>query len=66
MGRTPYAGFANPLSSSAAFFPLAVWGSHAHEVANVAEDRAVGINTYVWVADTSAAFMQNIRSAGNG
>ena len=36
------------------FFPIAVWGSYAHEVANVAEDKAVGINTYVWVADQSA------------
>ena len=33
------------------FFPIAVWGSYAHEVSNVAEDKAVGINTYVWVAD---------------
>ena len=63
-GPTPYAGFANPLSSSVAFFPVAVWGSYAHEVANVAEDKAVGINTYVWVADPNASFMQNIRNAG--
>jgi hypothetical protein len=41
-----------------------VWGSYDHTVANVAEDKAVGINTYVWVADTSASLMQNIRNAG--
>ncbi len=29
-GPAPYAGFANPLSSSDAFFPVAVWGSYDH------------------------------------
>ena len=31
-----------------------LFGGATHEVANVAEDKAVGINTYVWVADQSA------------
>ena len=63
-GPNYYAQFSNPLSVAPTFFPIAVWGSYAHEVANVAEDKAVGINTYVWVADQSAGFMQNIRNAG--
>jgi hypothetical protein len=59
-----YGLFSNPLSSSPSYFPIGVWGSYAHEAANVAEDKAVGINTYVWVADTSASYMANIRNAG--
>jgi hypothetical protein len=63
-GPNYYAQFNNPLPSSPAFFPLAVWGSYAHDMTNIAKDQAVGINTYVWVADKSPAFMQNIREAG--
>ena len=63
-GPNYYAQFSNPLSVAPTFFPIAVWGSYAHEVANVAEDKAVGINTYVWVADPSVGFMNNIRNAG--
>ena len=63
-GPRYYSRFSNPLSVAPTFFPIAVWGSYAHEVSNVAQDKAVGINTYVWVADPSARFMNNIRNAG--
>jgi hypothetical protein len=63
-GPNYYAQFSNSLSVNSTFFPVAVWGSYAHEGGNVNEDKAVGINTYVWVADQSAGFMANIRNAG--
>jgi hypothetical protein len=63
-GAEFYGQFANPLPTADSYFPIAVWGSYAHEADNVAEDQAVGLNTYVWVADSSAGFMANIRNAG--
>ena len=63
-GPNYYRRFSNPLPVASSFFPVAVWGSYAHEKSNVAKDKAVGINTYVWVADTTARFMQNIRKGG--
>ena len=59
-----YARFPNPLPTAASYFPIAVWGSYAHDAGNVAKDRSLGLNTYVWVADSSARYMANIRNAG--
>jgi hypothetical protein len=57
-----YGGFSNPLPTAATWFPIAVWGSYAQEPANIAKDKAVGLNTYVWAADPS--FIDEIRAAG--
>jgi hypothetical protein len=57
-----YGRFSNSLPTSADWFPLAVWGSYAHEPVNIAKDKAVGLNTYVWVADS--AFIEDVRAAG--
>ena len=59
-----YGRFPNPLPTDRGYFPVAVWGSYAHDSGNVAKDRAMGLNTYVWVADSSARYMANIRNAG--
>jgi hypothetical protein len=59
-----YGRFAHPLPTSPDFFPIAVWGSYAHDDANIAKDKAVGINTYVWAADPNPNYLQNIREAG--
>ena len=63
-GLNYYGLFSNPLPTAGSYFPIAVWGSYAHESANVAKDQAVGLNTYVWVADSSASYLANIRNAG--
>jgi outer membrane biosynthesis protein TonB len=42
-------------------FPVAVWGSYNHTQANLNLDAAIGINTYVWVADSTATNMASIR-----
>ena len=56
-GGASYHGF------SSDFFPISTWGSYAHFAAEIAEDKAVGINGYVWVA-SDAADMTRIRNAG--
>ena len=57
-----YGQFSNPLPVSPDYFPIGVWGSYNHTLANRNLDAAVGINTYVWVADSS--FMAGIRADG--
>ena len=61
-GLDYYSRFSNALPSGASFFPIAVWGSYAHEPANINVDKAVGLNTYVWAADP--LYMADIRAAG--
>jgi hypothetical protein len=61
-GPTYHAQFSNPLPSTPGFFPIAVWGSYNHTQANIDLDKAAGLNTYVWAADSS--FMANIRANG--
>ena len=64
-GGTGYYGlFANGLSTGAGYFPLGVWGAYDFTAANVARDKAVGLNLYVWNADVSASNQQNIAAAG--
>jgi hypothetical protein len=46
-----YGKFSNGLPTSASFFPIGLWGSYDHTQANRDLDAAVGVNTYVWVAD---------------
>ena len=53
-GLNYYAQYSNPLPSTPDFFPIGVWGAYDFTVANVAKDKDVGLNTYVWNADTSA------------
>jgi Fibronectin type III domain len=62
-GPNYYAQFGNPLSSASTFFPISTWGSYAHFAPELAKDKAVGINGYVWVA-SDAADMTRIRDAG--
>ena len=57
-----YGRFVHPLPTSADFFPIAVWGEYDHTQANRDVDADVGLNTYVWVADSS--FMPAIRADG--
>ena len=54
-----YAQFSNPLPTTPDFFPIGVWGSYATTRPNRDRDTAVGINTYVWAADSN--FMDDIR-----
>jgi hypothetical protein len=61
-GPSYYAQFSNPLSSSE--FPIGVWGAYNFTTENVAKDKAVGLNLYVWNADVSAGGQQNITNAG--
>ena len=64
-GTDYYAQFSNPLPTSASFFPIGVWGSYNHTDANIATDKARGLNGYVWFADASTAgALQNAREAG--
>jgi chitodextrinase len=44
------------------FFPIGVWGSYAHELSNIAKDKAVGLNTYVWFSDPNPTYLANARS----
>ena len=62
-GPNYHAKFANGLKTASTFFPISTWGSYAHFAAELAEDKAVGINGYVWVA-SDAADMTRIRNAG--
>jgi hypothetical protein len=62
-GPNYYAKFANGLPTAPSFFPISTWGSYAHFAAERAEDKAVGLNGYVWVA-SDAADMARIRAAG--
>ena len=57
-----YGQFSNALPTDPSFFPIAVWGSYNHTQRNRDLDAAMGINTYVWVADS--AFMDDIRADG--
>jgi hypothetical protein len=60
-----YRKFSNPLSASASFFPIGVWGAYAMERRNIAKDKAVGLNTYVWFADTiTPGYIEDARAAG--
>ena len=63
-GLNYYAQYSNPLPSTPDFFPIGVWGAYDFTVANVAKDKDVGLNTYVWNADTSAWGQTNIANAG--
>jgi PA14 domain len=60
-----YGQFSNPLPTTPDFFPIGVWGSYNHDAANIARDKAVGLNTYVWFADADqAGRLANARNAG--
>ena len=59
-----YGRFSDPLSTSASYFPIGVWGAYSMERSNIAKDKAVGLNTYVWFADPSARYVANARAAG--
>jgi hypothetical protein len=63
-GRNYYARFSHPVPTRADFFPIGVWGAYAFEPSNVAKDKAVGINTYIWAADPSPSYLQVIRDNG--
>ena len=62
-GPNYYARFRDPRMTAPTFFPISTWGSYAHFAAALAEDKAVGLNGYVWVA-SDAADMARIRAAG--
>jgi hypothetical protein len=55
--------FSNSLPTAPTFFPISTWGSYRHFAAELAEDKAVGLNGYVWVA-SDAEDMTRIRNAG--
>jgi hypothetical protein len=57
-----YGQFADPLPTSADYFPIGVWASYAHEPEALAKDKAVGLNLYVSVAQP--LYMGDIRAAG--
>ena len=57
-----YGRFSNALPTTPDYFPIAVWGSYNHTQANRDLDAAMGLNTYVWVADSS--FIPAIRQDG--
>jgi hypothetical protein len=61
-GPRYYGRFSNPLPTSASYFPIAVWGAYNQTARNRNLDAAVGINTYVWAADSS--FVPEIRADG--
>jgi hypothetical protein len=61
-GPTYYGQFSNALPTDRSYFPVAVWGSYNHTQQNRDRDAAMGINTYVWVADST--FMDDIRADG--
>jgi hypothetical protein len=48
-GANYYNQFANPVPS----FPIGVWGAYDQTQANIDIDKGMGINLYVWPADTS-------------
>jgi hypothetical protein len=57
-----YGRFSNALPTDPSYFPIGVWGSYNHTQANRNLDADVGINLYVWAADS--AFMDDIRADG--
>jgi hypothetical protein len=57
-----YGQFSNALSSGADYFPIGVWGSYDQTQANLDLDADVGLNLYVWAADS--AFLPAIRQDG--
>jgi hypothetical protein len=59
-GPNYYSQFSNPLPSASTFFPLSTWGSYNHFQPEIDEDKAVGVNGYVWAADA-----QNIAAIRN-
>jgi hypothetical protein len=60
-----YGTFSNPLPTSPSYFPIGVWGAYAMERSNIAKDKAAGVNTYVWFADTTTpGYIENARAAG--
>jgi len=62
-GTSYYAQFTNTQGMDAAsYFPIAVWGSYSQTQSNLNIDAGVGINTYVWAADSN--FMDEIRADG--
>jgi hypothetical protein len=57
-----YGRFAYGLPADASFFPIGVWGAYDQTLANIAKDNAVGLNLYVWPADSTipiSRFEQN-------
>ena len=52
----------NALPSGADYFPIGVWGSYNQTQANLNLDADVGLNLYVWAADS--AFVPAIRQDG--
>ena len=64
-GPDYYGRFSHSLPTSPSFFPVGVWGAYDMTAGNVALDKAVGLNTYVWFADTTTSgFVANARRAG--
>ncbi len=63
-GPNYYAAWTNAMPTNASFFPIGVWGSYDHTLANIAIDKARGLNTYVWYADTAQYQIDNIRNSG--
>ncbi len=61
-GPAYYAKFTNSLPTSAASFPLAVWYSSVGNQAEIDQDRATGINTYV--ALTKGSNLSLVQSSG--
>jgi hypothetical protein len=61
-GPNYYGQFSGPLPSDPSYFPIAVWGSYDHTRANLDKDAAVGLNTYLWAADST--FVDEIRADG--
>ena len=57
-----YGQFSSALPTGADWFPIAVWGAYNHTQANRDRDAAMGINTYVWAADSS--YLDEIRADG--
>jgi hypothetical protein len=52
-GPDYYASFVSSLPADPGFFPLGVWFAGVSDPTDVARDRAVGLNTYVRLTDTS-------------
>jgi hypothetical protein len=63
-GPSYYGRFQNGLPADPGFFPIGVWGAYDFTVANVAKDKDVGLNLYVWASDPAAWGQTNIANAG--
>ncbi len=61
-GANYYGQFSNSLPTSADYFPIGVWGAYNQTQANRDLDAQVGINLYVWAADSG--FYDQIRTDG--